>query len=245
MCKTIDINCDVGEGLGNEIQLMPYISSCSIACGGHAGDRNTMIDTIKLALKHEVKIGAHPSFPDTANFGRKVLDMPPNELQAAIEYQINNLLTEIKTLGATLHHVKAHGALYNLAAVDKDIAQILVTAVKNTTNHVSLYAPYGSTLVDLAKRNNLNVIIEAFADRSYNTDLTLVSRKLKNAVLEDRHLVVKHLLHMVQNNEVISVDGVGVKMEAETFCIHGENPNANEVVKYVLAELRKKKIKIA
>ncbi len=244
MRKTIDLNCDVGEGLGNEHQLMPYISSCSIACGGHAGDDVTMVDTIKLALRHNVKIGAHPSFPDTANFGRKVMHMDAVALQRSIENQIEHLKGHIDVLGATLCHVKAHGALYNLSALDRDTAQILIAAVKSSTDNVPLYVPYNSLLANIAKENDLPIMVEAFGDRNYNTDLSLVSRKLKNAVLIDEQLVLDHLMHMIKDNEVISVDGVGVKIEAETFCIHGDNPRAIQVIEYVSKELQKKNIQI-
>ncbi len=244
MSKIIDINCDVGEGLDNEAQLMPYISSCNIACGGHAGDSQTMIKTISLALKHGVKIGAHPSFPDVANFGRKIMNIDPTELQQNLEYQITQLKTYIDELGAKLHHVKAHGALYNLSATDKTTAQVLVAAVKKTTNDVSLYAPYNSILADVAQQNGLKIIIEAFGDRNYNTNLTLVSRESENALLTDKQLVVSHLLHMIKNNEVISIDGIGVKMVAKTFCIHGDNSRAIEIVKYISEELQKLDIKI-
>ena len=244
MNTTVDINCDVGEGLDNEAQLMPFISSCNIACGGHAGDTQTMIKTIKLALKYTVKIGAHPSFPDVANFGRKVMDMNPFELQQSLEDQIIRLTTHIDELGANLHHVKPHGALYNLAAIDGATSQILVNAVKNTTNNVPLYTPYNSKLALVARENQLKVIVEAFGDRNYNTDLTLVSRNSENALLTNKQLVLSHLVHMIKNKEVISIDGVGVKMSAKTFCIHGDNPRAIEVVKYLSKELLKLNIKI-
>ncbi len=245
MRKVIDINCDLGEGLGNEAQLMPYISSCNIACGGHAGDRKTMSTTIKLALKHQVKIGAHPSFPDIPNFGRKVMDIAPKELQLSIEHQIMQLMACIDQLGATLHHVKAHGALYNLVATDIETAQILLTAVKNTANDIPIYAPYNSVIAKLAKEQNLDVIVEAFGDRSYNDDLTLVSRTLENAVLIDKEKVLSHLLQMILKNEVMTINGVGVKMEAKTYCIHGDNPNAIMVLKHLEKELEKRDIKIA
>ncbi len=244
MFKSIDINCDVGEGLNNETELMPYISSCNIACGGHAGNDETMINTIKLAIKHKVKIGAHPSFPDPHNFGRKIMNMNPVELQTCIEDQILRLSRHIDALGAKLHHVKAHGALYNLAAIDKQTAKVLVKAVANTTINTSLYAPCNSLLIDLARQKGVKVVKEAFGDRNYNTNATLVSRKLEGAVLKDKEKVVRHLLQMIKKKEVLSIDGVGVHIEAETFCIHGDNPNAKEVVKHLVKELFKEGFKL-
>lgn len=242
---TIDINCDVGEGIDNEAELMPYISSCSIACGAHAGDEKTIVNTIELARRYDVKIGAHPSFPDKANFGRKIINIASAELQESIETQINTIKMHVERVGAKLHHVKAHGALYNLAANDTTTAQILIGATKNTTENVFLYAPYNSLLVDLAQENKLKVKVEAFADRNYHTNLTLVSRKMKNAVLTNKKFVVDHVLKMIQQKQLISIDGVEVKIDAQTFCVHGDNPSAIEILKYISKELSKNEIKMA
>ena len=244
MNKLIDINCDVGEGLDNEANLMPFISSCSIACGEHAGDEETIKKTIQLALQHNVKIGAHPSFPDRENFGRKVLAMPINDLKLSLEAQIKLVKRNVEELGAELNHVKAHGALYNLSAIDSKTAEALIEVVKNTANEAYLYVPYGSFLETLAKKNGLKTKVEAFADRNYNTDLTLVSRSQQNAVIIDPKLVAKHLLNMILDNRVISIDGVGVKMEAQTYCIHGDNPSAISILKKLIKILRENGIKI-
>ena len=241
----VDINCDVGEGIGNEAELMPYLSSCSIACGAHAGDINTISETIKLALQHSVKIGAHPSFPDKENFGRKVIAISSKELQVSIENQIVLVRDMLKTLSGTLHHVKPHGALYNLAAIDHDIAQTVVNAIKNTTNNVVLYVPYNSIIEKLALKNNLKIKIEAFADRNYNSDLTLVSRKNKNALITDEDLLLTHLLKMIKEQKVISVDGVEVEIKADTFCVHGDNPNAIKLLKIITKKLSENGVKIA
>ena len=241
----VDINCDVGEGIGNETELMPYLSSCSVACGAHAGDINTICETIKLALQHSVKIGAHPSFPDKENFGRKVISMSPKELQVSIENQIVLVRDMSKTLGGTLHHVKPHGALYNLAAIDPEIAQTIVNAIKNTTNDVVLYVPYNSIIEKLAVKNNLKIKIEAFADRNYNSDLTLVSRKNKNALITNEDLLLTHLIKMIIEQKVISVDGVEVDIKADTFCVHGDNPNAKKLLKIITKKLSKNGVEIA
>jgi len=242
--QTIDINCDVGEGIGNEIDLMPYISSCSIACGAHAGTKETIIETIKLALRHNVKIGAHPSFPDKENFGREVMDITPEDLQVSIENQIKLVKDSVERLGGELHHIKAHGALYNVSAVNKKIAQIIVNVVKKMTNDVFLYVPYNSVIQSLAIKNNLKIKVEAFADRNYNTDLTLVSRKNVNALITDSKILIPHLLKMITEQKLISVGGVEVEIMADTFCIHGDNPNVKNLLKFVHKKLHKNGIKI-
>jgi UPF0271 protein len=244
MNQNIDINCDVGEGLGNEADLMPYISSCSIACGAHAGDESTIEQTILLALKQNVKIGAHPSFPDKENFGRKILNITSAELQKSIESQITLVKKYTESHGSHLHHVKAHRALYNLAAKDEKTALALIAAVKNVAKNVFLYVPYGSLLVDLAKKNDLKIKIEAFADRNYNFDLSLVSRKEKDAIITNPTLVAEHLLKMITEQRLITIDGVGVKIHAETFCIHGDNPCAISILKMVSKIVQENEIKI-
>jgi len=242
--QTIDINCDVGEGLDNERDLMPYISSCSIACGGHAGTKKTIMKTIKLAMQHTIKIGAHPSFPDKENFGRKVMEISLADLQLSIENQLKLINNNVKQLGGELHHVKAHGALYNLSATNKETAQVIINAIKNTLDDVFLYVPYNSVIQKLAVRNNLKIKVEAFADRNYNTDLTLVSRKNKNALITNKEILMQHLLKMITEKKVISIDGVEVEIIADTFCVHGDNPNAKNLLKFMHKKLLKNGIKI-
>ena len=240
----VDINCDVGEGVGNEAELMPYLSSCSIACGGHAGDKETIINTIQLALQHTVKIGAHPSFPDRENFGRKILEMPLVTLQMSLEQQINTILTNVSKLKGTLHHIKAHGALYNLSAIQNEYAQIVINAVKNTHPTAFLYVPYNSILQRMAVQQGLKIKVEAFADRNYHNDLTLVSRKESNALITDVTVLVEHLLKMIVKKRVLSVEGIEVKIEADTFCIHGDNFNAKNLLKEMHKKLLENKIKV-
>ena len=244
MSYSVDINCDVGEGLGNEAALMPFISSCSIACGAHAGDDLTITETIKLAIKNNVKIGAHPSFPDRKNFGRKVMDLDEKYLQQSLEDQINLVNTHAKRLGATLYHVKAHGALYNQAAIDPKIAQIILHAVKNTVKNTVLFVPYNSIIEKLALKNKIETKVEAFADRNYNENLTLVSRTNENAIITDRDLLLEHLLKMIIHKKVKTISGVEVDIKADTFCIHGDNPNVVEILKYISKKFLEKGIKI-
>ena len=241
---SVDINCDVGEGICNEKALMPYISSCNIACGAHAGNFDIINETIKLAMKYSVKVGAHPSFPDKKNFGRIVMLMTPTELQSSIEDQIIQVRDALEKLGGKLHHIKPHGALYNLAAVDNKIALVIIKAIKNTTNNVFLYVPYNSIIQKLALKNNLKIKVEAFADRNYNSDLTLVSRKKNNALIIEDNLVITHLLKMIIEQKLMTVDGVEVEIKADTFCVHGDNPSAVKILKKITNKFSDKGIKI-
>ena len=245
MTRKIDINCDLGEGLNNEAGILPYISSCSIACGGHAGSKRTVRKVIDLALENNVKVGAHPSFPDRANFGRIRLEMPFNQLQESLEAQIQMVQEVCKEQNCQLNHIKPHGALYNLAAKDRSHAELIVKTIKKCAPDSALYAPYNSIINDIAIESGLSTKIEAFADRNYNADLSLVSRNLKKAVITDKEEVLQHLLKMILENKVITLDGVEVKMAAETYCFHGDNPKVLDLLKYCSEELQKNKIIIA
>ena len=240
----IDINCDVGEGIGNENLIMPYISSCSIACGGHAGSKRTVRKVVDLAIRHNVKIGAHPSFPDKANFGRIPLEMPLKELQKNLEAQIALIVEVLSVKGQRMNHVKPHGALYNLAAIDKAHAKVIVNAVKSTSSDALLYVPFNSVIKEVAKKSGLKIKIEAFADRNYNNDLTLVSRKFENAVITDEDELLNHLLKIIKEKKVRTIDGIEVEINAETFCFHGDNPMAISLLKYASKMLKKNDVKI-
>lgn len=243
--KTIDINVDVGEGVGNESQLMPFISSCNIACGGHAGTMDIMQHIVRLAKINHVKIGAHPSFPDKENFGREAMEISNDELLNSIQKQLLNLLTVIVEERTILHHIKPHGALYNLATIDENIAKVVVEAVKSIDLPVKLYVPYNSVIASVAKQQNVKIIYEAFADRNYNNDLTLVSRFQKNAVLNDVETIFNHVYGMYNNNTVITVQGEMKKIKADTFCVHGDNPNAVEIIKELKDRLKHFNIDVA
>lgn len=235
--KTIDINADVGEGIGNESQLMPYLSSCNIACGGHAGDFDIMKEVTKLAQEHGVKIGAHPSFPDKTNFGRQAMDITRLDLYNSIKNQIEDLIKVLNKEDALLHHIKPHGALYNLAAVDENIANIIIEVIKSIGLPLKLYVPYKSVIADLAIKENIQIIYEAFADRNYNNDLTLVSRAESNAVITDSKLVFAHVFYMVSTQKIKTIQNTKVDIKADTFCIHGDNPKALEAIKYLNEKL--------
>lgn len=240
----IDINCDVGEGIGNEAELLPLISSCNIACGGHAGDRNSIKEVVVLAKQHKVKIGAHPSYPDKENFGRLSMVISENELITTIQEQIENFLTVVKEESLIMHHIKPHGALYNDIAKDLILTGTFLKAISNFKKSF-LYVPYGSVIEKEALKQGFKVKREAFADRNYNTDLSLVSRNLPNAVLEDPEMVLAHMLSMVNENHVKTINGDIVTMAADTFCVHGDTASALQILTYLSNELRIHNIKIA
>lgn len=242
---TIDINCDVGEGINNEELLMPYISSCNIACGAHAGDIKTIDRIIKIAQKHQVKIGAHPSFPDRKNFGREIMDISLVKLEISLINQINLMQERLGLFGEKLNHIKAHGALYNLSAVDENIAEVIVNSVKKTVSKAILYVPYNSIVEKLAVKNKLEIKYEAFADRNYNDNLTLVSRTQKNAVITNKEEVINHISNMIINHKVKTISGALIPIKTDTFCVHGDNPEAIKLVMYIYKTLTKKGISIA
>ncbi|GAA4811241.1 5-oxoprolinase subunit PxpA [Litoribaculum gwangyangense] len=242
--QTVDINVDVGEGVGNEASLMPYIASCNIACGGHAGDYDTMKTVVKLAKQNQVKIGAHPSFPDKENFGRQPMDMSCAALFTSIKSQIDDLIHVLNEEHVLLHHIKPHGALYNIAAVDEKIAKVIIEVMKSITLPIKLYVPYKSVIEDLALKNGINITYEAFADRNYNNDLTLVSRSENHAVIEDPNQVFEHVFRMVSEQKVKTIHGTENDMKADTFCVHGDNPKAIDLIKNLNEKLTLKGIKI-
>jgi UPF0271 protein len=241
---SIDINADLGEGIGNEEQLMPLISSCNIACGGHAGDKDTIREVVKLAKVYKVKIGAHPSFPDPENFGRLPMEMPCAALFKSIKDQINTLVDIVDEENTVLHHVKPHGALYNKAVKDAKIANVIIEVMKSMHLPVYLYVPYKSVIARLAIEYKIPIIYEAFADRRYNDDLTLVSRLKKNAVLHDEDEVFQHVYTMISQNKVKSISGKELEIKAHTFCIHGDNPKAIGLVNRLKYSLESKGVNV-
>lgn len=241
---SIDINADLGEGIGNENELMPVISSCNIACGGHAGDERSMRAAVKLAKHYRVKIGAHPSFPDVTNFGRKIIEMSRTELHATLKEQINTLNKIVEEEKAVLHHVKPHGALYNLAMTDSQTATVIIEVLKSMHPPVCIYVPYNSVIANVALAHDIPIIYEAFADRNYNDDLTLVSRVNTNALLHEENEVFQHVYRMIAQEEVKTVSGKLIPIKANTFCIHGDNPRAIKIANKLKYQLELKGVVI-
>lgn len=240
--RYIDINCDVGEGVGNESDLFPLISSCNIACGGHAGSQETIRTCLHLAKKYGVKIGAHPSYPDRENFGRITMEISNEKLIESIQNQMQLFGSECEKAKADLHHIKPHGALYNDIAKDENKAMVFLTAIAPYKERTYLYVPYGSAVKDLALKQNFRVKREAFADRNYNSDLSLVSRKNENAVITKAEDVWEHLMRMYTHHEVRTVDGKKIRMNADTYCIHGDTPTAFQILMYLTEQFVKQNL---
>jgi UPF0271 protein len=242
---SIDINCDVGEGVVNEADLFPYISSCSIACGGHAGDYDSMKAVVALAKKHHVKIGAHPSYPDKANFGRVSLAISPSLLQESIQKQIADLLLICKDEAIALQHIKPHGALYNDIAKDEKLANVFLEAIEIYKTRLKLYVPPGSVVAHRAVEMGFQIVLEAFADRNYGDDLSLVSRKETNALITDPIDVLRHVVILIKEKCVLTSSGRKTPIVAETFCVHGDTSSAFQILAYLSKELPNHKIFLA
>ena len=232
----IDINSDMGESfgrytLGQDKKLMPYIDSCNIACGFHAGDPKGIEETIQEAINHGVSIGAHPSFPDLQGFGRRNMNIESSELKSIIKYQVAAIKGLVESWGESLHHVKPHGALYNMATNDYEMSRAIVSAVKEIDNELIIYAPFNSKYAEIVRDEGMDLWYESFADRRYNGDLTLVSRSHPGAVIYDAELAVEQVKSMVEDGKVTTIDGKKVPIKTQTVCIHGDNRNALEIAR--------------
>ncbi|MBT8205867.1 MAG: 5-oxoprolinase subunit PxpA [Eudoraea sp.] len=243
--RKIDLNTDVGEGLNNEQDLFPFISSCSIACGGHAGDEQTMKRVVALALKNNVRIGAHPSYPDRENFGRKSIKLARPDLISNVREQIESLLQILEEANAPLHHIKPHGALYNDLAKDKELAQCFMEAVRPYRNGIKLYVPYGSVIAEEAIASGWPVFYEAFGDRNYNDDLSLVSRSRPEALIQNPQSVLQHILPIIREGRLTTITGNKKAIKAETICLHGDTDNVLEILTYLAREFPKNNLLIA
>lgn len=233
MRTAIDLNCDVGEGTGNEHLLFPFITSCNIATGGHAGDLHSMREIASLAAEHQIRIGAHPSYPDRDHFGRVSRPMEKKEFQASIAAQIDEFLQVLAALNLSMHHIKAHGALYNDLARGGRIALEYLEVLHPYREKYILYVPCGSEFARMAVERGFSVWEEAFADRAYDPGGTLVSRSESGAVLTDPESVARHVLEMLRGNRVQCSDGTFYEMTPRTICLHGDNPKAIVILKYL------------
>lgn len=229
--KTIDLNCDLGEGFGRyqagaDEQLMRLVSSVNIACGFHAGDPATMRKSVAMALREGVAIGAHPGLPDLQGFGRREMKISPDEAYELTVYQIGALAAFVKAEGGQLHHVKPHGALYNMAAVQYPLAEAIAEAVRRVDESLMLYGLSGSFLLEAGRKAGLRTVSEVFADRTYQSDGTLTPRQHKHALIEDDEQSVRQVMEMVTTGSVTSTEGSKVLIEAQTVCLHSDGPNA-------------------
>lgn len=244
MKHTVDINADLGEGYGFDTHLMPLISSCSIACGGHYGDENSMRNTIQLAKKHSVKVGAHPSFPDTQNFGRKVIEIGEEFLIESLVQQLQGFYKICDLEEVKVNHVKLHGALYNLASVDETTAETVIKAFQKAQVEVPIYVSYNTMLFAKAKPY-FALKSECFIDRSYTEEGVLLKRTESGALMESPEQCFEQFIEIVTKGQVKTLTGKCIPMEGETFCIHGDNQNAVEILKYIRSNIKKYSIEIA
>lgn len=241
---TIDINCDMGEGIGNDEAIMPFISSANIACGYHAGDEKTMWQTIELAKKYNVSIGAHPSFLDKENFGRREIILTTGEIYELITQQLF-LFHEIAiSADASIHHVKPHGTLYNMSAGDSSIANAIARAVKDFDQKLVLFGLSGSHSISEAKAIGLKTASEVFADRTYSDDGTLTPRSQPNALIENAGRAVQQVLQTIKQGTVTTLSGKTISIVAETICIHGDGKHAVEFTRQIHDALKKENITI-
>ena len=241
---TIDINCDMGEGIGNDEAIMPFISSANIACGYHAGDEGTMKQTIALALRNDVSIGAHPSFFDKKNFGRLEMNLRVDEIYDLVILQLRTIDKIIKEHNTTLHHVKPHGALYNMSAKDPRIARAIAQAVKDFDHDLVLFVLSGSHSKEVADELGLKTASEVFADRTYQDDGRLTPRSQPKALIDDPGQAVKQALQMVIERTVTTVTGKTISIVADTICIHGDGQHATQFAKAINEELKMQRVQI-
>lgn len=245
----IDLNCDMGESfgawtIGEDEALMPWISSVNIACGFHAGDASVMRKTVNLALKYNLAIGAHPGFQDLQGFGRRNISLSEEEVFDSCVYQIGALKAFVEIAGGRLHHVKPHGALYNMAAQNNSYAFAIASAVKSIDPKLILYGLSGSCLISEAKALNLKTASEVFADRTYQSDGSLTPRKFSNSLIENVDEAIIQVLEMVENHRVKTIDGNEITILAETICIHGDGKHALDFVKCLSQTLKNRNIEI-
>ena len=241
---SIDLNCDMGEGYPSDARLMPIVTSANVACGYHASDPATMRRTVRLAKQHGVAVGAHPSFPDRAGFGRRFLAASPEEVRDDVTYQIGALWGFCRAEGVRLGHVKAHGALYNAAADDPALARAICEATRAIDPALAVVCLARSRMAAVVRELGLTCVEEAFADRAYTAAGALVSRRTPGAVIEDPDQVAERASAMVREGRVIAVDGTVVPLGARTLCLHGDTPGAERLAAAIRARLEADGVRI-
>lgn len=246
---SIDLNCDLGESFGNytcgmDQEILPYISSANVACGFHASDPVVMEQTVREAKANRVRVGAHPGFPDLVGFGRRAMQLSPNEITASIIYQIGALKGFCDANQVKLQHVKPHGALYNMAVKDLSIAKAICEGIAAVDDKLILLAPGNSQMVSAAKALGLATANEVFADRAYEEDGSLVSRKKPGAMITDEEEAITRVLQMIQKGTVTSITGKEIEVQADSVCVHGDSPAALSFVRRIRSALMEEGILI-
>jgi 5-oxoprolinase (ATP-hydrolysing) subunit A len=237
MSADVDLNADLGEGAGYDVELLDLVTSANISCGFHAGDPVSILQTIRDAAERNVATGAHPSFLDRENFGRMEINLPPAEVFALVSYQLGAFGTLATAATARMTHVKPHGALYNMAARDEQLANAIVQAMLVVDPYLILFAPPNSALERAGEAAELRVVREVFADRNYLADGSLVPRTRADALLTGAEAAAKRVARMLREGKVMSVEGHDVDVRAETICVHGDTPGAVEFVRNLRAAL--------
>jgi UPF0271 protein len=243
--KDIDLNCDMGESygrwtLGADEEIMPYITSANVACGFHGGDPHVMRRTVALALQHKVAIGSHPSLPDLMGFGRRVMDVTPHEVKDYLCYQTGALREFLRAAGGDLQHMKPHGILYNMMEKDEGLAVAAGEATLESGGTNLILMAMASGKFDAAcRKRGVRVASEGFADRAYNVDCTLVSRKIAGSLITDPERAAAQAVKMAMEGKVKTIDGVEVDISVQTICCHGDTPGAPRIVRTVREALEK------
>lgn len=243
--ESIDLNCDLGEGMNNDAELMPLITSANIACGFHASNPLLMEKTVHLAIRHGVAVGAHPSYPDPHSFGRRDMAIHPEELRADLIYQVGALSAICRSSDVPLRHVKVHGALYNRAAVDLEMARTVAAAIRDIAPDAYMVCLAGSRMTEAAREMGVRFVEEAFADRVYAPDGTLVPRSCEGSVLHDPFLVAERVVRMVREKGVQAADGAVVPLQFQTVCVHGDTPGGVAIIREIRKRLTEEGIRIA
>jgi UPF0271 protein len=244
MPDRIDINCDMGESfgaykLGRDHEVMDYISSANIACGWHGGDPMVMEQTVRIAKEKGVAVGAHPGYPDLMGFGRRRMDLTMQEIESYLLYQIGALYAFTKAHGLPLQHIKAHGALGNLAFVDLEVSKAVGRAAARFSKEIIMVAYSGTVMVQAAREIGVPYVEEVYADRVYNPDGTLQSRKIPGSVIHDPEKAARQALTMVREGYVVAHDGTKIKVKPESLCVHGDTPTAISILQKIREELKK------
>ena len=244
MRRSIDLNCDMGEGCGSDEAIVPHVSSANIACGYHAGDPATMRQTVRLAMDHRVAIGAHPGLSDRASFGRREMPVTPREVYDLVLNQINALTAIARSAGAAVTHLKPHGALYNMAAKNQSLAQAIAQATRDFDPACILVGLAGSELIKAGENAGLATAAEAFADRTYQADGSLIPRQSPDALIHDPEFAAERVIQMVLRGTVTSQQGTEIPIRADTICIHGDSPRAVEIAKTIRERLKREGIEV-
>ena len=240
----MDLNADVGEGM-DDATVLPYVTSANVACGMHAGDPTVMDETVKLALSRGIRVGAHPGYPDRANFGRVTVEMAADEIENLVVYQVAALEGFVRSRGARLTHVKPHGALYHDGGEFPDVARAIAEGVRRVGTHLVLVGAAGSMVIGAGREAGLTVAEEAFADRRYRADGTLVPRGEPGALVTDPDEAAEQAVRLAQDRMVIANDGSRIEVRADTICLHGDTPGAAQIARRIHERFQLAGIRIA